>query len=48
MHIQVTTIAFTTLGSGISGSGPFNANALEIVSAGGGGGGEAPSTDSEE
>jgi hypothetical protein len=31
------TIAFTTLGSGTSGSVPFNANALEIVSAGGGG-----------
>lgn len=33
------TIAFTTLGSGTSGSVPFNADALEIVSAGGGGDG---------
>jgi hypothetical protein len=33
------TTAFTTLGSGTSGSVPFNANALEIVSADSGGGG---------
>jgi hypothetical protein len=35
------TIAFTTLGSGTSGSIPFNANALEIVSAGGDGGSDS-------
>jgi hypothetical protein len=35
------TIAFTTQGSGTPGTVPFNANALEIVSAGGGDGGDS-------